>query len=284
MNIGLTLPFAYLAGIADSSDAGLLSLAFGKPDDCLRALRDHGVSSIEVGGTVGPACSGEALLLVAKKLADIGLRMSLHNQLIEGERKRAFSQDYASLIPALEFMGSREPVIVVMHAATDAHAELEALVARTAVTLARLSESIRVEGVPVLIALELTRDHGITSPGTTYDNLCAIAKRVQPYAQKFCWDLGHAWSNVSRHKLISTPPLDFIENVIHTHIHAMSDTGKTHWPLSENQAPLANYIRQLHSRGYQGAYNLELYPSRWAKMNIRDKILGSVMTLQRYLV
>ena len=41
-----------------------------------------------------------------------------------------------------------------------------------------------------------------------------------------CWDMGHSYSNVVNHKFPLFPPKEFLERVIHTHIHDPGPTGQ----------------------------------------------------------
>ena len=87
----------------------------------------------------------------------------------------------------------------------------------------------------------------------------------------------HAIKNVGDPTLL--PSEDFLKNVIHTHIHGTLD-GNTHFPLTEEyELPIESYVDAL-GIGYEGLYNLELEPPRFAdRMEAAPAVLESVRTL-----
>ena len=81
-----------------------------------------------------------------------------------------------------------------------------------------------------------------------------------PACAGFCWDIGHAFWNVTHGKMDLQAPTGFVAGVIHTHLHDLAADGQTHWPFSEGRVPLATYLEALRGVGYQGVFNLEMYP------------------------
>jgi hypothetical protein len=69
-----------------------------------------------------------------------------------------------------------------------------------------------------------------------------------------------------------------LSRVIHTHIHEYAD-GTTHFPLEVWGEPISLYINAL-GREYQGIYNVELEPQRFAhRMSAVEGYLLSADTL-----
>ena len=190
-----------------------------------------------------------------------------------------FGDAYPTHVPVIDFLMNRgEAMIMVVHAHSDKTASIEALGKSTARTLVQIAEFIRSGDLPLMVALEISRYHqGVRDPATTYEGLLDMIRDVEGAQVGFCWDIGHTQSSVLQNKLPAEPPLEFVRRVIHTHLHELSPDGDTHRPLTESSLHIASGVSQLRSIGYDGTYNLELYPLRWATENtVRDQVLGSI--------
>ena len=159
--------------------------------------------------------------------------------------------------------------------------DLAMFMERSVALLRRLALALERENLPWRVALEITRNQGRIDPGDTYQDLLEIRERVGHEVVGFCWDVGHAHWNVLRDKIFPAAPPEFLKHIIHTHLHDLAPDGQTHWPLTERRIPLGTYIGALSALNYQGVYNIELYPSRWAAVrDVKESILASLDILK----
>lgn len=284
MRVGLTLPVDYLIGTNAGDGAKAFAGAFGNPERCLSELRAHGVGSIELQG-VGPKSRAADLLDAARCVIGSGMALTVHGYLPGDTQRSLFEDADAPLLPAMEFLKTAgKDTVMVVHAHADPAVDWSALTASSAQALERLAGDIGRYDLPIAVALEINRYHGVDTPGATYDGLLEIAERAEAWKPGFCWDLGHTLSSAMQHKLPATPPDDFIAKVIHTHIHGVLPDGETHQPLTGPVPGHDDGLRRLASAGYAGICNLELYPWRWASEDkVRAGVLGSVTCLRELL-
>ena len=78
-----------------------------------------------------------------------------------------------------------------------------------------------------------------------------------------CWDFGHSAANLRNGYSEMFPGDDFLKRVIHTHIHDISDEGKTHFPLTCGNLDLKGCMNRLLNTGYKGVFNFEPGVDRW---------------------
>ena len=282
MKIGFSLPFRYLSGTPVSRDEQLLAEAFGPPSVCLALLRLRGVASIELGRINAEADPGE-VRLAAERVLDAGLGLTLHGYLPDPLREGCFAKLFPPLASLAGLLGQASVhAVMVLHSYSGTAGEdLAMFKERSVALLRRLACALERENLPLRVALEITRNQGRVDPGNKYEDLLEIRARAGEESFGFCWDLGHTHWNVLRDKLLPPAPPDFLRHVIHTHLHDLAPDGQTHWPLTERYLPLGTYIGALSSVNYQGVYNIELYPSRWAVVrDVKESILVSLDILK----
>jgi sugar phosphate isomerase/epimerase len=283
MNIGLSLPLDYLIGAEISGNAKYFFEAFGKPCDCLAELKDHGIGSIEL--KFGSDTLPNSLLTAARSIIRSGMYITLHGYLPNNTAGTLFGDIYPMLLPAIDFLkNQQEEIVMTLHGHAAPCASNAALIESTTRTLKGLIESVGICNYTVKLAVEINRFHRnrIKTYDTTYEGILKVTQHLTDSEIGFCWDMGHTQSSFLQNMLPATPPFEFVRKVIHTHVHGLSPRGTTHWPLTKSTAHIASGVRQLKSCGYNGIYNLELYPMRWDAENIvRDEILTSIHCLQK---
>lgn len=284
MIIGLSLPFDYLNGANKTASGVCFSEALGKPVDALNELKKHDVNSIEL-QQFGPGASACDLLESAQSILDSGLKLTLHGYLARDATSHLLDDTYPQLLPLMDYLNEQQvETLMVVHAIETPGVRYQVLLKSTISALQQLSGDIHARDLPIKIALEINRYHGVDSPSTTYVGLLAIAQHLNSTEMGFCWDMGHTQSSIQQHRLAATPPPAFVREVIHTHIHGLSPDGDTHRPLTESYAHIVSGINELRAFGYKGLYNMELYPLRWgSKKTIRSEILGSILRLREIL-
>lgn len=281
---GLSLPLRYVIGEETTPETSCFAKAFGKSSDCLAELKDYGISSIELRG-IGPDSASDDLLQAAQNVLTSGMHLTLHGYLSDNAPDHLFGGAHPQLCATTSYLrDQQEETVVVVHALTNAQAGHHTFVESTLRALERLAEDIHAHDLPVRVGLEISRYHGLHSPGTTYEGLLDIAQTLDDSEIGFCWDVGHTHSSFLQDRLPEAPPSKFVERTIHTHLHGLAPDGDTHRPLIGSSSHIESAISQLRSFGYNGTYNLELYPTRWGVgSDVRDGILDSILCLQGIL-
>jgi sugar phosphate isomerase/epimerase len=237
-----------------------------KPDSLLPKLWDRGVRSVEL-RAVAPSEPSDNVLKVASLLWDYGFRVTVHGKCRSAES--AVSDVFAPLEGMLAHM--RQPELTVtVHPIVGDNAEM----------LVRLSDYITEHRYPVRIALENNRKMPDKTDGNSLALVLDAVERADRENVGICFDMGHfAWYAANFTDSPRTlPPQSFLSRVIHTHIHEYAD-GTTHFPLEVWREPISLYINAL-GREYQGIYNVELEPQRFAhRMSAVEGYLLSADTL-----
>ncbi len=283
MNIGLSLPLGYLTNINNSADAICFSEAFGQPCDCLAELLDNGITSIEL-GSWGSDASADMILSAVELILRSGLELTLHGYLPNNSTD-LLNGIHAQLLPSDDLLkGRQKKTVMVVHALSILGTNYRTMMEATIHAYKRLAKDILSCDLPITTTLEISRYHGIDFPGTTYNGLLEIARHLDDSELRFCWDMGHTRSSILQDQLPLDPPTEFLKRVNHTHVHGVSSDGDTHRPLTESSPHIESWINQLRSLGYDGTYNLELYPSRWKeKETVRSEVISSVRYLRKIL-
>lgn len=276
--IGLSLPYAYLAGREDAP----FYHAFGSVDKSLALFKKHGVYSIEI-RAIGPATDAMIVMKIAHQIWDAGFELTVHGELpvypVKGD-------DLSVIFPALHMLS--EPLrkrgqiaMVPLHAYQQVDGDGATLADQSVASLKQLVALCEKQEQPYRFAVELNRSKKTVDPAVTYEGVLDIHDRVAHPLLGICWDFGHTYSNVSRGLLAPVASASFVENVCHTHIHDLSETGVTHSPLTEHRLPLQAYVTLLKDAGYQGVWNLELSPERFVNQtSTGQRILESIQVLK----
>ncbi len=279
VKIGLSLNPNYLAQHPDDIDRNW----FGPPEAFLRELTAAGVTHIEL-RAVTPSTPIPTAEVALWKVWSAGLEATLHGTLPPPDEN--WTQTLAPLIHLLRLIAEHKPAAhcpITVHARAAATGDVTLLAQETIAILARTARWIAHENLPALLALEINRAKGKADPSTTYLAVRDMQQRADAAGAPvgICWDMGHTWSNVLTDGLSPEPPTEFLTAVRHTHIHDLGPSGKTHWPLTERRLPLDRFTSALAATGYQGVWNLELEPKRYAaEPNIRQRIIQSIHLLR----
>jgi sugar phosphate isomerase/epimerase len=264
MNCGLSLPVNYLAGSPKTDEDFLYQEHFKQPPVFLKTLKKSGATSIEL-RAIKATTEPKKASLAAKQILEAGLGTTIHGYLPQSINGYRFSENLSPIASIAKMLKKYQmSSTITLHCYRRRNENLTKLVDYNADYIQNLIQSIHDEKLPLKIALELNRNIGFTDPSVTYDTLVTVWNKINnPEMVGFCWDFGHSFWNTSKNCLDLLPPEDFLDRVIHTHIHDLSPDGETHWPLSEGVIPLKEFVSRLKERNYNGTYNLELRPERW---------------------
>lgn len=260
-------------------------------DSFLQWLKDQGVSSVEIRilpRHADPAAHAE----VIQRIWDMGLKLTVHGH-VEGNMVGSCFEDvYPSMKYILRHLGNhQEEVMMAIHAYDAASGSEEQLFVRTVELFREWTSMAEREQLPLRFALENNRKKtGKVDPGDTTAGVLDMVKQVGSPLLGITWDMGHFYSDLlhsQRGRNLQTPLLDlpepeFIQRVVHTHIHGIGSRG-THQPLADpSSLPLAHYVQALQNAGYQGIYNLELTMYKFGSDRpILDHASASIQRLKK---
>lgn len=248
--LGCSIPFDYLFGKKETE----FEAVFGSVDECLKLFSDCGVESVELRG-VTTDTSAESLFQVSSRIRKGGLDVTIHG-IIQKPPLESKTVPYLSLLP-------QDIVhVVTVHAyAGNNDVSLDEYKKKTVLGLKQM---LRKTPSNILFALELNRKRsGRIDPGSTFQGVLEMVEAVDDSRLGICWDMGHTLANFNNGLSEMIPTIDFLKLVIHTHIHDVSDEGKTHFPLTCGRLPLRECVSALEGLGYNGIYNLELGVDHW---------------------
>jgi sugar phosphate isomerase/epimerase len=186
---------------------------------------------------------------------------------------------------------NRKEIVMPIHAYAANEGTREELSLKTVELFHNWTSMIKKEDIPFQFGLELNRRKPASvDPGDSCEGVIQIVKEINSPKVGITWDIGHHYSNIlssaghevpPEHHLEHLPPLVFLENTVHTHIHGLGIKG-THCPLTEQKSlPLELYVEALKNSGYRGIYNLELTFSKFPDdKTIADDIFSSIERLR----
>jgi len=272
--LGYSLPIGFLAGQITKKEDEIYFNTFRSIENCIRFLKKEDVSSIEI-RYLTKNTPIELFFNACKEIIENKMELTIHGFLPEPNDLNSFKL----IIQALRLLSyDYKTITYTLHAIKSLEKDNRLLTTETIQSLNKLVE--KAYFLNLKIALEINRANEFNDPSYTYENLILIKNQVNNSKIGFCWDMGHSYWNVLNNSLPIIPPKEFLESIIHTHIHGLSENGQTHWPLKRDNLPLKEYLYQLSAIDYKGVYNLELGLKRWRmKMNIKNGISQSLNLL-----
>lgn len=288
MRIGFTLPIGYLAGNVTNEEDMWWQEIFGSVDECLRRLKESGITSVEI-KDCREGVSPSQLRHSVEAVRDEGLEITVHGWLpkmgadcrlppVIQELERALTKhQQEGLIPFTVHSHSTS----LERGAEIPHDEPHK---RTLYDLSFLSRALAPKSV-LAVALELCRYKARRSDGVTFSDVLFMTNEICLENLGLCWDIGHSQANYLGQKDLRLPPDGFVEQVIHAHIHDVGPDGRTHWPVLASDGYVKDCIDILRSSGYEGVYNLELSPFRWgvSPKECRAYVETSINSMARML-
>lgn len=279
--LALSLTSRYLTGTRDDDPTDLWRALLGTPDEGLARLSSLGVAAIEVGDVrdaSDTSVAAEALAAVRRA----GLRPHAHLWLPDGfdaDRPPATLERTVRAVGASVDGASARPAACAVHGRKRHEPDASKATVRD---LTRLEPWLRAAGVTA--ALEVCRYRPEGPFGGTYAEVTAVVRAAEDLLGTplgVTWDIGHTtWNHLQGHDS-QWPDEAFTTRVAHVHVHDVGASGRTHFPLDEGRAPLALFVERLKGVGYDGLWNLELYPERWPGTvnERRDRLVASIATL-----
>lgn len=288
--MGMSLSPAYLAGHPDAPERRW----YGPVDALLRDLADASVQSVEL-RAVGPGTDVALARAAALQVRSAGFAMTIHGVLPPAGCGSDWQEAVPALVALLEWLRDERartrgdaspdvPSAVTVHAYAAEDGDARSLAARSAARLAEMGAWVEAQEIPAVLAVELNRAKKTVDPCVTYEGVLSVSRGAGSSRVGICYDFGHAWSNTLTEGLSEDAPDGFLRRAVHTHIHDVGPTGRTHWPLTEGRLPLEDFIRRLAGVSYRGVWNLELSPERFAaEGDCRRRVIDSARRLRAAL-
>ncbi len=276
--VGLSLRLPYVAG----SEGGFRDI-LGDPVPLLAELKAAGLAPIEIQG-LPPTLQSDILVGALERVYEAGLGITFHSQLPAwelGQPLPKFHEPSPAVVAALQRFGTIIPAVV--HAYTSREQDWDLLVKRSIEAIRAMATFYKTHDVPLRVALEINRFKGAVTPDVRYEGILEMADSFEEDELGLCWDMGHTQSSIMQRQLPIVPPQDFVNQVIHTHMHDIGENGRTHFPLVSACDHLKNGIQRLTASGYSGVYNLELYPDRWGMENNADIKAAIFASIERLI-
>lgn len=283
MKIGVTLPIWFLTGDDERKNTDLWEDMYSTPKACLEALKKLGVTSIELRG-INDDTSADALRLSVEMILKNALHPTVHAWLPENLEMLFALVDEVD--DAAQEYGVRQAIPITVHGYSFGELiSAEAAARKTVRGLRILRTYLQKRKTDFVLALEICRDKGSGGVGQSFGSVYKMAAEVGFEGFGICWDVGHSLSNnlFSGHELM--PSADFVSRVVHTHIHQVGHNKRTHSYFSLDDGYIRECIDVLKTAGYDGIYNLELYPGRWGKTaeDSRAKVEETITSLAEML-
>ncbi len=281
--IALSLPYSYLSNSPSSLRDKILTETFSPAEKFLQTQKNI-LSGIELSNFNSKAPTDQVISACSTVL-ESGLSVILHCHLPDIIKDGNIDNVYPwfSTVQKEAALKNQGELMLNLHSLSskDEEVTLKELTDRTVENLKLIIGKIENAKVPTRIALEINREKGIKDPSTTYECLVEICDRVNSPLLGIGWDIGHTYSNILNGHISLKPPKEFVEKVIHTHIHDVGKNNETHWPLTTKNIPLDVFVGELESVHYDGFYTLEIYPERFGDvMDPYESILKSVSVLE----
>ncbi len=283
MQIGFSFFWPMILGLDDPNHPEAWRLAIPSIDESLNYFLELGIESIELKLTENTALP--LVFQAAEKLVHLGFQISFH-----APGRFRFPDDLDQQLEKLSvlatFMHQRfqQVAVMVVHPLNSKTQPRTEIITNTLEYLKRLVQMQ--PKIPARFALEILRNRAESEKvhsGDTYQELLDIVAHFEDYHLGICWDFGHASAMYQRGLQEKFPPPEFLDKVIHCHVHDCSNQ-KTHLPLGMGEVPIEKNIALLVEHGYNGILNLELAPHKIDDPeNFLNYVEQSVGLLRRFI-
>jgi sugar phosphate isomerase/epimerase len=118
--------------------------------------------------------------------------------------------------------------------------------------------------------------------GERREDVLALVTEIDHPRLGICWDTGHD----IRHGVTQDPSKEWLERVVHVHVHDIDDSGEDHFPLVFDKVPNGHWIQLLMDAGMEGTITLELKGGNlvnWEFERIKDALVKSIKTIHKVI-
>jgi len=123
---------------------------------------------------------------------------------------------------------------------------------------------------------------GIIKFGERREDVLDLVTEIDHPRLGICWDTGHD----IRHGVTQDPSKEWLDRVVHVHVHDIDDSGEDHFPLVFDKVPNEHWIQLLMDAGMEGTITLELKGGNlinWEIERINDALVKSIKTINEVI-
>jgi sugar phosphate isomerase/epimerase len=116
--------------------------------------------------------------------------------------------------------------------------------------------------------------------GVTREEVLELVSDFDSPRLGICWDMGHDYLTHRK----DAPTTEWLERIIHVHVHDVDAHENDHFPLVYGKVPHADWLGALHQVGMKGIVTLELKGGNlkgWQPDEIRKALTISIKTIAR---
>lgn len=253
----------------------------------LAPLRDAGLSTLEFELDSHLEMWVDTKRLI-KKCFDLGMDLCFHAPYrlphriagFSGNKRAKIIRDYQPLLDIAQGWAKRSggQKTVVFHGARGEKEDHSQLYADTRNYCQWLLDSYP----DLIFALENNNptEAKVIKIGVTREEVLELVSGFDSPRLGICWDMGHDY--LAHRK--DAPTTEWLERIIHVHVHDVDAHENDHFPLVYGKVPHADWLGALHQVGMKGIVTLELKGSNlkgWQSDEIRKALTVSVKTIAR---
>ena len=123
---------------------------------------------------------------------------------------------------------------------------------------------------------------GVIKFGERREDVLDLVTEIDHPRLGICWDTGHD----IRHGVTQDPSREWLERVVHVHVHEIDESGEDHFPLVFDKVPNEHWIQLLMDAGMEGTITLELKGGNlvnWELERINYALAKSIKTINEVI-
>jgi len=234
----------------------------------LERLRTWGATATEVVLHHGPADERTARVhlldpdweRVLRCYRDAGIAVQVHVSLDPRfatqrwlDEPEDLAREYEPILGVVRDLAAEQGrAVLVLHGANDPARGYEENRRATIGLLGWLAEAAERMPGEVLVGLELgaVKPDRPAATARSRADVLALVQAVDSPRVGICWDLAHDCENAAHEPgWEPVPGSEFLDRVVHVHVHDLGDDGASHYPPVLGRVPIAEQLGALAARG-----------------------------------
>lgn len=255
--------------------------------DVIKPLIENGLSALEVHLDLRFPEISDHLEYLCKSAAQSGLGISFHAPYLEPPFLFGFSSHQRPQLeiawtPVLDIVnryastnGIRTEM--VLHGSHGPHASMDELLMDTVKMAQWILDYcpeiyLGIENLPVP-----RNPNELVKYGENRDSVLQAVEHVNHPRCGITWDMGHC----VRNKVFSIPHDDWMNRVVHVHVHDVDENRQDHWPLILGSTPYESWIHALKKSRFCGTITAELNGKLFEHWTQEEKDQNLLLTIKK---
>jgi sugar phosphate isomerase/epimerase len=250
INIGSNLDYHWLKGRTFSS--------------VVEPLMEKGLTVLEVHLDLRFPEIANHVEFLCREAARAGLGVNFHAPYLDppfiygfsGEGKELIKADWYPVLDIVnQFAGTNGiRTEMVLHGSHGPHAEMEDLLEDTIEISRWILDTcpdlyLGIENLPTP-----RNPNELVKFGENRESVLEAVQKVNHDRCGITWDMGHC----VRNKVFDLSSDEWMERVVHVHLHDVDESRQDHWPLILGSTPYEEWVLALRDRGFEGTITAEL--------------------------